>query len=159
RLAKEQAQLQQELRNQMARLQKARAQNAARAANRAAGRMAQAQQNQQDDDAEDAEMNQEEALADLEEAQDEAEQAREDGEEELALEQLSRFADNLRAIAEQQDKLVAETTDYDKKAETGGLSPAQRASVRALGRTENSLRQEAGDLADRLPDAPVFTLT
>jgi hypothetical protein len=161
RLAKEQEQIQQELKKQLARLQKARAENAAKAGSKAAGKMADARKDQEADDAEDAEQEQEDALADLDDAEQETKKARKEAEDQLAMEKLTKLADNLKGLAEQEDKLVTETTDYDKKAtDNKALTPAQRASVRALSRVQSALKQETGDIAERLnDDAPVFSLT
>ena len=121
--------------------------------------MADAQHNQEQDEGEDAEQNQEEALANLEEAEQETEQARREAEERLAQEQLARLADNLKAIAEQQEKLVVDTTDYEqKRQEDDSLTPAQRAGIRALARVQNALKQETSDLVSQLEGAPVFAL-
>ncbi len=161
RLAKEQEQIQQELKKQLARLQKARAEAAAKAGSRAAGDMADAQKDQEADDADDAEKEQEDALADLQDTERETKKARREAEEQLALEQLTKLADNLKGLAEQEEKLVTDTVDYDKKANGGQtLTPAQRAGVRALGRVQSALKQETADLGEKLNEgAPVFALT
>jgi hypothetical protein len=121
--------------------------------------MANAQEQQEADEAEDAEAEQEDALANLDDAEEELDQARKEAEEQLAMEQLTKLADSLKTLSERQDKLVAETIDYDKKREADKpLTPAQRAGVKSLGRVETALRQEADDLTARLEDAPVFAL-
>ena len=159
KLSKEQKQIQEELKDQLLKLRKLRADAAAQAGARAESQMGQAGQEQEDGDADEAEQAQEEALANLDEAQDEIEQARRDAEEQLAMEQLSKIKDNLQALAERQDRMVEETSDYDKARAEKGLTLAQRASVRTLGRVQDTLKDETTELTERLDSAPAFALT
>lgn len=159
KLSKEQKQIQEDLKKTLLKLQKARADAAAQAGEQAASKMSKAGQEQEEGDADDAEKAQEEALAGLEEVQDEVEEARKDAEEQLAMEQLSKIKDHLQGLAERQDKMSEETAEYDKAREKNkGLSLAQRASVRSLGRVQSTLKDEAAELAERLDAAPTFAL-
>ncbi|MEO6812144.1 MAG: DUF4175 family protein, partial [Isosphaeraceae bacterium] len=159
KLAKEQEEIQKELKKQLQKLRKLRADAAAQAGSRAAGKMSKAREDQEDDDAEAAEQNQDDALADLDDAEEEVKKARQEAEEQLAMEQLAKMADTLKALGEQQDKLLAETADYQAKQTEGqGLSPSRKASVRGLGRAQGSLKDETNTLIERLTEAPVFKL-
>ncbi|HKI20808.1 MAG TPA: DUF4175 domain-containing protein, partial [Isosphaeraceae bacterium] len=109
KLAKEQAEIQKDLQRQLQRLAKLSADRAARAGQNAAGKMSRAQANLDDDQGEDAGKEQEEALANLEDAQDELEETRRDAEEQLAVEQLARMGDQIKSLAERQEKIVSET--------------------------------------------------
>ena len=161
KLAKEQAEIQKELEKQLKRLAKLNAEAAAKAGSNAAGKMAKAEENLDGDQGEQAEKDQDEALADLEDAQDELEQARKDAEEQLAMEQLAKMGDQLKSLAERQDKVVSETVGYEAaRAEKGGkLSIAQRTGIRNLGRVQAGLKDETDELTERLAGAPVFELT
>jgi hypothetical protein len=161
RLAKEQAEIQKELDRQLKRLAKLSAGNAARSGQRAAGRMSQAQQNLDQDQGEQAEQEEEEALTDLDEAQDEIAEARRDAEEQLAMEQLVKMADHLKSLSERQDNVAKGAADYEKLREErdGQLTDPQRRGVRSLGRIQEGLKDETGELIEKLEGAPVFSLT
>ena len=162
KLAKEQKQLQDELKKQMAKLAKLNNQAGAKPGQKAAEAMAKAQGNLDQDQGEQAEGDEEEALQDLKEAQQEVAEARKEAEDQLAMEQIAKMADDLKSILERQAKMVDETTNYEKAraANDGKLTLAQRAGVKDLGRVQSGLRDEAGELIDKLGDgAPVFGLT
>ena len=76
--------------------------------------MAKAQDQLDQDQGDEADKNEEEALADLNDAQDELEQTRKEAEEQLAMEQLARMGDQLKSMAERQNKMVTETDAYEK---------------------------------------------
>jgi hypothetical protein len=158
KLAKEQKQIAQDLKKQLLKLQKARVDAAAQAGEKAAAKMAQAGQQQEEDDPDDAAKMQEEALAGLEEAQDEIEEARKDAEEQLAMEQLSKIKDNLLGLSDRQAKMAVEITEYDTAKAAKGLTLAQRAGVRSLGRVQEALKDETDELTERLDAAPAFAL-
>ena len=161
RLAKEQAEIRKDLERQLQKLAKLSADRAARAGQNASGKMSQAQGKMDEDEGEEAGKQEEEALADLEDAQEELEQARREAEEQLAVEQLARMGDRLKALAERQEKIVSETASYEalrQKAE-GKLTVAQRAGVKGLGQVQSGLKEETADLTENLDGAPVFALT
>jgi hypothetical protein len=161
RLAKEQGEIQKELSRQLQRLSKLRADAAAQAGSKASGKMSQAQQDLDQDQGEQAEKDQEETLADLQDAQDELEQARQDAEEQLAMEQLAKMGDTLKSLSQRQDKIVEETAGFEKArgARKGQLSLAQRNEVRNLGKVQEGMKDETGELIEKLEGAPVFALT
>ena len=162
RLAKEQKQLEEDLKKQMAKLSKMNNQAGSKPGQKAAEAMAKAQGNLDQDQGEQAEGEEEEALEDLKQAQKEVANARKEAEEQLAMEQIAKMADALKSIGERQDKMVEETTRYEKaRAENDGkLSLAQRTGVKDLGRVQAGLKDEAMELIDRLGEgAPVFGLT
>jgi len=161
RLAKEQAEIAKDLKRQLQRLAKLSADRAARAGENAAGKMSRAQNNMDDDQGDEAGKEEENALADLDDAQDELEQTRRDAEEQLAVEQLARIGDDLKALAQRQDKIVTETNSYDelRQKSEGKLTIAQRAGIKGLGQVEAGLKDETAELVEKLEGAPVFSLT
>ncbi|WP_435016661.1 DUF4175 family protein [Tundrisphaera sp. TA3] len=161
KLAKEQQQIQEETKRQVQKLAKLSAEAAARAGQQAAGQMAKAGEQMEQGDGEQAEQDQEEALQNLREAQQEVAAARREAEEQLAAEQIVKMADSLKSIHERQEKMAEETGKYEKtRADAEGkLTLAQRSGVRELGRVQAGLKDEAGELGDRLGEgAPVFKL-
>ena len=124
--------------------------------------MSRAQGNLDQDQGEEAGKEQEEALADLEDAQDELEEARRDAEEQLAVEQLARMGDQLKSLAERQEKVVAETASYEalrqKSRGQADHRPACRGQ-RARARSRAGLKEETAELTENLEGAPVFALT
>ncbi len=164
KLAKEQQQIQDDLKKQIAKLSKLNAEAGAKAGQKAAESMAKAQANmeqEQGDGGEEAEKEEEEALKDLKQAEQEVAAVRKEAEEQLAMEQIAKMGDALKSIGERQDKMAEETDRYEKaKADAGGkLSLAQRSGIRELGRVQAGLKDEATELTERLGEgAPVFTL-
>ncbi|MGC1722985.1 MAG: DUF4175 domain-containing protein, partial [Isosphaeraceae bacterium] len=161
KLAKDQAQIQQELKRQLQRLAKLSAERAGRAGSDASGKMGKAQEELDQDQGDQADKNEEEALADLNDAQDELENDRKEAEERLAMEQLARMGDQLKSLAERQAKLVGDTESYDnmRRQSNGKLTLAQRAGIRGLGQVQGGLKDETGGLIEQLEGAPVFSLT
>ena len=161
KLAREQAELEKELQKQLQRLKKLKADGAAQAGGKAAGKMDKAKKDLDDDDEDDAQKDQEEALADLEEARTEIEDKKREVEEQLAMEQLAKMKDTLKALKERQDKVVTDTSDYQKAraAREDTLTPGERVGVKGLARVQSGLKEETAALAERLEGAPVFALT
>ena len=163
KLAKEQAQIQEELKRQLQKLAKLNAESAGQKGEQAAGQMSKAQEDLNQDQGEQAEAEMEEALDNLRQAQRELAQNRRDAEEQLAMEQIAKMADQLKAIAERQEKMVGQTSGYEEaRNQTAGkkLTIAQRTGVRDLGRIQGGLRDETGELLERIGEgAPVFSLT
>ncbi len=123
--------------------------------------MGKAQQALDEDQGDQADKNEEEALADLNDAQEELENDRKEAEERLAMEQLARMGDQLKSLAERQAKMVTETEGYEnmRRQSDGKLTFAQRAGVRGLGQVQSGLKDETGGLIEQLEGAPVFSLT
>ena len=123
--------------------------------------MAQAQGDLDQDQGDEAAKQQEEALADLEEAQDEIEETRREAEEQLANEQLARMGDQLKSLSERQAKIVEKTKSYEQRRaqNEGKLTPAQQRGVRGLGQVQSGLKDETGELAEKLDGAPIIALT
>ena len=161
RLAKEQAEIQNDLKRQLQKLAKLGADRAGRAGQTASGKMGRAQENLDDDQGDEAGKEQEEALADLEDAQEELEETRREAEEQLAMEQLARMGDRLKSLAERQQKIVSETNSYEamRQKNDGKLTIAQRAGVKGLGQVQTGIKDETADLIENLEGAPVFALT
>ena len=105
---------------------------------RCLGKMGKAQEELDEDQGDQADKNEEEALADLNDAQDELENDRKEAEERLAMEQLARMGDQLKSLAERQAKMVTETESYEnmRRQSNGKLTIAQRTGVRDLGRVQ-----------------------
>ncbi len=161
RLAKEQAEIQKQLENQLKRLAKLNAEGAAKAGSKASGKMADAQGDLEQGQAEKGEQEQDDALADLEEAQDRLKQTRKEAEEQLAMEQFSKMGDQLRAMAERQEKVGTDSADYEtlKAKNQNKLTIAQRTGIRQLAGVQEALKDETADLIEKLEGAPVFALT
>lgn len=77
------------------------------------------------------------------------------------MEQLSKMGDQLKSLAERQEKVVNDTAGYEKlRAEKQGkLSIPQRNGIRQLGGVEDALKDETTELLEKLEGAPVFSLT
>ncbi len=161
KLAKEQAEIQKELKRQLQRLAKLNAERAGRAASDAEGKMAKAQDQLDQDQGDDADKNEEEALADLNDAQEELDNLRKEAEERLAMEQLARMGDQLKSMAERQSKMATDTDSYEnlRLQSNGKLTIAQRTGVRGLGQVQAGLKDETAGLIEQLEGAPVFSLT
>jgi hypothetical protein len=161
KLAKDQAQIQQELKRQLQRLAKLSADRAGRAASDASGKMGKAQEQLDQDQGDQADKNEEEALADLNDAQDELESDRKEAEERLAMEQLARMGDQLKSLAQRQARMVTDTESYEnmRRQSNGKLTIAQRTGIRGLGQVQGGLEDETGGLIEQLEGAPVFSLT
>ncbi len=161
KLAKEQAEIQNELKRQLQRLKKLNADNAAQAGDRAAARMSKAQENLDQDQGEQAGQEEQEALADLQDAEDEVRKARREREEQLAMEQLSKMGDQLKSLSERQAKMSTDIASFEKLRadKQGKLTIAQRTGVRDLGQVQAGLKDETGELIEKLEGAPVFGLT
>ncbi len=160
-LAKEQEQLEQELRRQLQKLRKLRADQAARAGSRAASRMGNAGQNLDEGDGEAAIRDEEEALRDLEQAIADTDQAIQEAQDRLLMEQFAKIRDQLRAYNDRQKRLLEETEAFEARRQAGGgrLSRADSFDVRNLGRAQAGLKDETASLAERLEGAPVFKLS
>lgn len=160
-LAKEQEQLEQELRRQLQKLRKLRADQAARAGSRAASRMGNAGQNLDEGEGEAAIRDEEEALKDLEQAIADTDQAIQEAEDRLLMEQFAKIRDQLRAYNDRQKRLLEETEAFEARRKAGGgrLSRADSFDVRNLGRAQAGLKDETASLAERLDGAPVFKLS
>lgn len=161
KLAKEQQEIRNELKKQLKKLAKLNLERAVQAGERAAGRMGNAEQDLDQDQGEEAGKDQEEALADLEDAEDQIREARREREEQLAMEELLKMGDQLKSLAQRQDKMVGDISGYDtlRAQKQGKLTIAQRTGVRDLGQVQSGLKDETGELIEKLEGAPVFALT
>ncbi len=95
-------------------------------------------------------------LADLEDAEEQVAEARKELEEQLAMEQLAKMGDELKALSERQGKMVEDITNYEtlRAKREGSLTIAQRNGVRNLGRVQQGLKDESAGLAEKLEGAP-----
>ena len=82
---------------------------------------------------------------------------RKDAEEQLAMEQLVKMADQLKSARRAPGERSPRTTDdYEKtRNERGGqLTIAQRNGVRSLGRVQEGIKDETGELVEKLEGSP-----
>jgi hypothetical protein len=161
KLAKEQAEIQKELDRQLKRLTKLNADAAARAGAKAASKLGKASDELDQDQADQAGKDQDDALADLDDVQEEVKKARRDAEELLAMEQLIKMGDQLKSLGERQQTVVTRTDEYEtlRAQREGRLTLAQRTGIRNLGLVESGLKEETGELIEKLEGAQVFALT
>ena len=77
------------------------------------------------------------------------------------MEQLARMGDQLKSVAERQNKVVAETDAYEKLRLRQQRQAHHRAAagVRGLGQVQSGLKEETGGVIEQLEGAPVFSLT
>jgi len=160
RLAREEKELEEKVRQKAEQLSRQRSPRAAQAAQKAAEAMQRMAQKLER--GENAQEEQQEVLDRLQEARDEEKKAREQIEEELEREQLAKVADQIKAIKERQEALIAERERIQNLllqrpegfrtllTSLGDLSRNQ-------GSKEGGLAKELSTLADKkLEGAPVF---
>jgi len=159
RLAREQKELEQKAREMAERLTRQRSPRGAQAMQKAAEGMQRAAQ--QLNRGNNGQEEQKEALDRLQEAQQEVQKAREQVEEELEREQLAKVADQIRALKERQEALIAERERIQKELllqRPDNWRPL-RFSLNNLARNQGKegLARELADLAQKkLDGAPVF---
>jgi hypothetical protein len=140
-------------------LQRLQAQEAGRAASRAGGKMAQAGQQGEQGDAAGAQEAADAAQRDLDEAQQALAERRREAEVDLAIEQLAKIEDGLKALHVQQQEVIAETERLETiRQSVGKWTRGQLLSVRDLARQEDLLREETEAMAEKLSAAEVFSL-
>ncbi|HEY3967186.1 MAG TPA: hypothetical protein VGM05_21685 [Planctomycetaceae bacterium] len=158
-LRKAQARLQEETARTSRRLARLEAHKAKTSAERAAGRMQQAQDLLEGGDQESAAEQQQEAVDDLEQAQRELAKRRHEEEETLAREQLAKIADELAGLAPRQQSAVDETRRLDGlHVDSGKWTRGQLLSLRDLTKVQRNLSEETGRIAERVAAAEVFSL-
>jgi hypothetical protein len=147
RLQREQEKLRKDAQDMVKQLSRMRADRAREALSRAGGQMEEA--GQQLERGQDAEEPQDEALDRLEEAQREVKRAREEAEEELAREQLTKVADQIKRYKERQEELLPEAERLQRTAlENKRWDRALQQSLGSLIGAEEGLAQEIRSLAE-----------
>jgi hypothetical protein len=156
RLRREQEKLRKEAQEMAKQLTRLRADRAREALSRAGGQMDEA--GQKLERGQEAEDEQEEALDRLEEAQREVQRAREEAEEELAREQLTKVADQIKRLKERQEELLPEAERLQRTAlQNKRWDRALQQSLGSLRAGEEGLAQETRSLAEgKLKGALVF---
>ncbi len=158
RLTREQKQLQQDAERFARQLKRLQADRAGRSAERGGGKMAQAGQKGEQGDSQGAAAEAAQAEKDLEEAAQQLAEQRQKAESDLASEQMARLEDMVKGLAQQQEKLLTETKQYDARQQAAGrLSRAESLSVQDMGRQQQSLAEETIGTGSKLA-AEVFQL-
>ncbi|MFM8580132.1 MAG: hypothetical protein ACKOFW_01380, partial [Planctomycetaceae bacterium] len=160
RLRQQQQQIREEA-NRLARLlQRAGADRAADALQRAGNQMGDAEEGIAQADPEQAEEEMREALDNLEETRDELEEELAEVRERLADELLEKIVSEIRALRDRQAAAILETRRLTTLSQAAGKwSRAQLVSIRALAQSQRGLQEEADALAERLQPAKVFQLS
>ena len=158
-LAKRQQRLEQAIRELSQRLRRLTAGKASRQVRDATSVMQEAARQLGKADAGGAGDKQQQALDGLDRAARELAQRRREVEEELAVEQLVKMAEELRQIHQRQKQALKETVRLDKLgAGAEGLTRGQLRSVALVGSTQKTIREDTQRLIKRLDSAPVFRL-
>jgi hypothetical protein len=159
RLSRQQKELEQQAGRLARRLKRLQAEQASQSAASAAGKMAGASQAGEQGQSGDAQQNAEQAQKDLEDAQQQLAERRRQAEEDLAREQVARMEDSLKALHEEQKRLIQETERLENlRAANGRLTRAQLSTVNDLARQQEALRGETTRLAEKLSLAEVINL-
>ncbi|HEX4148114.1 MAG TPA: hypothetical protein VHY20_03965, partial [Pirellulales bacterium] len=137
RLARDERKLQEEVERFARMLKRLQAQDASRSASRGGAKMGQAGDRSQQGDGQAAEQQAAAAKQELDDAQQQLAEARRAAEAELAAEQLARLDDHVKSLRAQQEKMLAETRQYDAlRSKYGRLSRAEAISVGQLARQQ-----------------------
>lgn len=157
RLARQERELQEKTERFARRLQRLQADAASRTAQKAGQKMGEAGQQGEQGQAGQAAEAAEQAQKDLDEAQQQLAQRRRQAEMDLAFEQLTRMAETLAGLREQQRGVLEETTRLSElETSQGHLSRAQRISLKNLARRQQAIAQETDDAGEQLTAAKVF---
>lgn len=159
RLAREERELQEKTERFARRLQRLQADAASRSAEKAGQKMGEAGQQGEQGQAGQAADAAERAQKDLDEAQQQLAQRRRQAEMDLAFEQLTRMAETLAGLRDQQRGVLEETTRLSElEASQGHLSRAQRISLNNLARRQQAIAEETANAGEQLSAAKVFQL-
>src|SRR5689334_20677497 len=77
------------------------------------------------------------------------------------MEQFSKMGDQLRGLADREEKVRTDSVDYEKlrTKNQNKLTIAQRTGIRQLAGVQEAIKDETADLIEKLEGAPVFALT
>jgi hypothetical protein len=135
------------------------AEQAGRAAGRAASKMSKAGQSGEQGEGEAAEQAATEAQKDLDDAQEQLADRRRQAEVDLALEQLAKIEDAIKSLHQRQQEVIGETERLEKiRQDAGRWTRGQAQSVRDLARQQETIKDESDSLAKKLTAAEVFSL-
>ena len=159
RLGKEQEALQEDAERIERRLERLMADQAAQSAGQAAEKMSEAGQCASQGGCQEASQKAAEAKQKLEEARDQLAQRRRDAEFQLAVEQLAKLEDTLKAMHTRQQNALKETERLDLLGSgPAGLTAAQTVSLRQLAGEQGLLHAQLAALLEQLGGAQVFKL-
>ncbi len=157
RLAARQRELQEQAERLARQLQRLQAERAANAMSRAADRMGRAGESAQKGDAAAAEPDLAAAEKALDEAQRQTAAARRKAEADLARQQLARLGDTIQSLVDREKQMIDETVRLETlRVKQGELTRGQAQSVLDLGRGQQALAEETGQLAERLTGVDAF---
>lgn len=159
RLSRQQRELQQEAERFARRLQRLQADRASQTTAQAGQSMQQAGEQGEQGNADGANQEAARAERDLEEAQQQLAERRRQAEADLAMEQLARIQDELKALRLAQQGLVEETARLTAIEQTQGrLTRGQAASVRDLSLEQSAVQSDTELLSEKLSAAAAFRL-
>jgi len=156
RLARQESELQRQTEQLGRRLERLSAEESARAADKAAGRMGQGSRGGDAGDGQTASRGAAEAEKALDEAAQLLRQKRFEIEAQLAMEQQARLQDAIKHLQRQEERIAAETREFAGLERDGTLTRAQISGVLELARQQELLRDETGRVAQSLGPANVF---
>ncbi|MFN0053071.1 MAG: hypothetical protein ACKV0T_12870 [Planctomycetales bacterium] len=157
RLSREQQKLQEEAQKQARSLQRLQARRASAAAQRAASRMRQVQEEMDRASPESAAQEQQEALDDLEQAQRELARQRRTAEEQLAREELDRIASELAAMIGREAGALEESRRLEAlRLVQGKFTRSQLLALGDLTAVQRALQEDTDRLVEKLTAAEVF---
>jgi hypothetical protein len=157
KLAQEQRALEDEVAKKARELARLQAHQAGKALGKAGQQMEKAAG--QLDRGEDPDEAQEEALDNLDEAREKLQQAEQDMEDELAREQLSKIADQLKALKERQDAALNESVRIHQGVlQKNKWTSDMRKSLSELAAVQEELARETRSAGEKLKGAPAFEL-
>jgi hypothetical protein len=157
KLAQEQRELEEEVARKARELARLQAHQAGKALGKAGQQMEKAAG--QLDRGEDPDEAQEEALDNLDEAREKLQQAEQDIEDELAREQLTKIADQLKALKERQDGAIDESVRiHQALLQRNKWTKPLKASLSELARVQEELARETKSVKEKLKGAPAFEL-
>lgn len=159
RLARQERELQEKTERFARKLQRLQAERASRTAQQAGQSMAAASQQGEQGQAGEASDSSNKAQKDLDDAQQQLAQRRQQAEMDLAFEQLTRMAETLAGLRDQQSGVLEETTRLSELETTQGhLTRAQQISLNNLARRQQAIAQETEDATSQLTAAKIFQL-
>lgn len=138
-------------------LERLQAEQAGRQASHGRANMNRAQEQAERGEAQAAAQAAAEAERDLDQAQQELAERLAQAEADLAEEQMARLEDHIKALADSEQKLLADTRHYaDLERSQGRLHRTQEISVGDLARQQREVEQETTALAVKLAETPVY---
>jgi hypothetical protein len=139
-------------------LERLLAEEAAKAADKAAGQMDQARRDGQAGDRQGASRGAKDAEDSLKDAVGKLRQKRFDVEAQLAMEQQARLQDTVKYLQQREDRIAVETREFADMERGGGLTRTQISSLLELAHQQDLLRDETGRVVQSLNPANIFRM-